>query len=677
MRKTIFTILTLLLLSACARELEKPNWNTDMAVPILKTTLSVNDLMQDSNIISGNSDSLFIIYGQELPKLQLDTLINLNIKPFNEILKLDSISNISFTDSFKMESPSALVPHGTCVPGNNPVWALLPDELPFSDTFNLGEYFSSISLKEGTIDMVIKNEWPVELKDVDYEIINLSDNQQIVSGTIATLPKNDTYSESFNLTNKKIDQDVAFNVSIALNPGPNDTFCIDTTKSLYTTLELYNLKIDSANISSGQTFINHTEETALDNMNDVELKKAIVKNGTIELSVNGSPRESTSYDFIIPCAVKDGNVFQKKIVLPGGTSGSNVVKNFDISGYNIDFSGINKNGINQFYYTIKGKTNEQVQLFNTDSIDVSISIEGLNPEYLRGYLGNTVFNTGTDTIDFMDINTLVADSLQLSGTQLSLSAINFTGIPSELNINNIEAIKSTSSESRTLKLDNLPLPMKILPAADLLPIQSTFNRLQITDKNSNPSEIINLFPDKLAYSLNIETNPDGNDNKYNNFIYTDTTINPSFNLEVPLQLEFENMLLSDTLFTGQTTNDEGTNVDEATIYIQADNMFPLETYIEIIILSEYDYETLRLSPKSPVEAAEIDSESGKVEKSKKSVIELNLDYHEFFSLVRAYNAIFNVSFSTHPKNKKIQFYDYYNMKISITSDISVNVKSYD
>ena len=49
-KNTILLILISLIIISCKHELEQPNWNVDMIIPLVHTKMSINNVLQDSNI---------------------------------------------------------------------------------------------------------------------------------------------------------------------------------------------------------------------------------------------------------------------------------------------------------------------------------------------------------------------------------------------------------------------------------------------------------------------------------------------------------------------------------------------------------------------------------------------------------------------------------------------------
>lgn len=62
---------------SCRKELEKPSWGTHDIVPLIKTSLNINNLLPDSILQTNSDNSLKIIYENDLFNFAVDTLFKM------------------------------------------------------------------------------------------------------------------------------------------------------------------------------------------------------------------------------------------------------------------------------------------------------------------------------------------------------------------------------------------------------------------------------------------------------------------------------------------------------------------------------------------------------------------------------------------------------------------------
>jgi len=75
--KLIVSTLLVLVFFSCRKETEKPTWDVDLLAPLLKTTLSLEDLLVDSIVQSNTDNSLKIVFETELFDLNPDSLVQI------------------------------------------------------------------------------------------------------------------------------------------------------------------------------------------------------------------------------------------------------------------------------------------------------------------------------------------------------------------------------------------------------------------------------------------------------------------------------------------------------------------------------------------------------------------------------------------------------------------------
>ncbi|MDQ3101409.1 MAG: hypothetical protein M3R08_08480, partial [Bacteroidota bacterium] len=73
--RAVLIALTLILSGGCQKQ-EPARWDVDLLGPLVKTSLSIDDLIPDSLLISGDNGNVSLLYRDELFALRLDTVID-------------------------------------------------------------------------------------------------------------------------------------------------------------------------------------------------------------------------------------------------------------------------------------------------------------------------------------------------------------------------------------------------------------------------------------------------------------------------------------------------------------------------------------------------------------------------------------------------------------------------
>lgn len=132
---------TVLLSAACRKEAEKAQWDVDVAVPLIRTTLTVADLIGDSLLGTDGQGNVSLVYSTRLFELKLDTLLSAP----------DTSFRYRYPDLGNAQLP---------FPANTPYQAL-NEEVRFDlDQFELRE----LRVRSGSLDLALTNRLPTVLQ---------------------------------------------------------------------------------------------------------------------------------------------------------------------------------------------------------------------------------------------------------------------------------------------------------------------------------------------------------------------------------------------------------------------------------------------------------------------------------------------------------------------------------
>ena len=68
----------LLALASCKKDNSKPQWDTQILAPFLKSSLSIKDLLTDTLLKANADNSLKIVYSNHLYQFSTDTLLHIS-----------------------------------------------------------------------------------------------------------------------------------------------------------------------------------------------------------------------------------------------------------------------------------------------------------------------------------------------------------------------------------------------------------------------------------------------------------------------------------------------------------------------------------------------------------------------------------------------------------------------
>jgi len=65
-------LVILLLFFSCRKDFERPNWDVDLLAPLVKTSLTLDNLLPDSVLVTNPDTSLKIVYQTSLFDIDMD-----------------------------------------------------------------------------------------------------------------------------------------------------------------------------------------------------------------------------------------------------------------------------------------------------------------------------------------------------------------------------------------------------------------------------------------------------------------------------------------------------------------------------------------------------------------------------------------------------------------------------
>ncbi len=647
---------------------DKPTWDTENTIPLLKTKITVDNFFETDNFQTGEGDSLFFVERLMLPAIKIDSIVSMDVSPFVRNMKLDNLAlsdqkitqTIYLGDIIIEEGLSSLFPDSSTT-----IFPLPETTVSETTTIDATEYFESIHIKEGMLIFYILNDFPVALNNISFEIQNETGGETIESDVIASLPPGFSETRNYDLSGKSIEGSLRVNYSFDVEI-PAGTF-IDYSDSMHMEILLEDMSIFSAEaIFPEQVLLDHKEVVFLEDMDDIELTSATISTGNLHVEIKSTIEQETYMRYTIPKATLFGSPFIKELTIPAAPPGGVTTMNeiFPFDQYMFDFTGENNDTVNAFYNEVLAwieHTGEIVYLTLEDSIDLVVEVKDLIPEYVEGYLGSDTLDVPVDTISFSIDNTTLLDKLEINDARLMLSIQNEMGIPGKIAINELSTINTqnnTTASLETVNLQNIP----VLPAAA--------SHFEINEKNSNPMDLINLIPDKLLYDFSIIINPDGNDGSYQDFISSTHRIHPEMNIIIPISVKAEDILLSDTsIFREKDDDPIDTKVREGKINLVAKNYFPFLADIEVIFRNLDQNPMVHLQASGEIQAGEIDPVLQKVTEPSVSTISFSISRQDMWSIRHAHDAIINIRFNSMPKNEYLHIFSDYKMLINISSDV--------
>jgi hypothetical protein len=660
--------------------IEKPSWNTDIKAPLVKSSLTIANIIRDTSAFRTDADnSIIMVNRSEVYNLNVDSLVKLQVVPFQKNVKLSTLKLNSQTIVRPVtlgELARAMQadgdPMGDFILNSHGQWIFFPGMNNLTAgpmDVDINQFFEYAELLTGTMDIKIENKLPVNITNVEFELRNKNLGDQIAHETFSNLNKNTSQSRSVDLAGKTIEGNLIVNV---LDMDLGSGFAqIDTNDAIIITLTVKNVTVQSATaIFPAQNVIDEESETSF-LLSEVQLKEAVILNGMVEAEAYSTAEDTVYFTYSIPSAKKNGVPFVMNTVIPPAPPGGTKYAYFsaDFSGYTMDLTG--KPGhdtVNTFYSHLVGRieyTGKKVNLSLSDSLFVEVRLVNAVPSYVRGYLGRDTIDVGSGSVSIDVFKNIESGTLNFESVKLKAIVENGLGIPGEYQINSIQAVNTKTGQTQTLNIS----PSGPVAAATDNPYTAATTILDLSN-GSNAIDLLNILPDKINYNVRLITNPAGF-TSYNDFAYSGSSLKPLIEMEIPLSLFAENLVLSDT--ADFISDNFQTTVNSGSFSIHVDNGFPLNGDLKLYFLDNNGVVIDSVVSSGTILAAPVDA-TNKVTGKRFSKITFHVDNNRMQTILRSRKIVFKVKFSTEPGSTFLKIYSDYSIDFKLTGDFNYTIK---
>ncbi len=685
MRTHYILFLMLGVLLSCKPDPKVPKWDIEALAPLIHSRVNITDIVPDSSIATSADGALSLIYQSKLAELKPDEIFTpLNVT-YKNTINLNSIdfgkrvvkNSISLGELSKVGGAQ-----GQFIIFNNGKRAIVPPFPPVLrkkfpvDATNL---FETVTLQSGAIELILKNEFPVPLVDLTFILQNKVSQTQIFKSYVDTLKPGQTYSERFSLNNDTIEGQLIAELRRFESPGSQgDTVLIDTTNKILITLTLDSLVPTSATaIFPRQDLANDTTITTVPAGNS-ELTSIKIKEGKIFLDATSTIEDQITLDYAVPNATKNSLPLAFNENIPPAPSGgaSTSFKEVDLVDYTVDLSGLPTDvGIyNSFYTTLRGRidsTGNLVHLSLEDSVLLKTGITNLIASEGYGYLGkDTIEGSEESKVDVFNI--INGGTFDLKDVKLGIGVENSIGSPIDIRLNSLRAQRSSGTVA--LNWTSLGISQTVPPATLISSIPEPQRLdLNINSNNSNLDKLFENQPDLLLADFTAYINGSTTTPSYQQFIFSDYGVNVYLNMEIPLDFSAKGLLLADTNDFDYSDLDPKNQLQNGALKIIADNNFPLECRIELVLLDAMGTELGRLTSTDIVEAAAMDN-NGVAIGSVRSISEYPLNSEAVQMLKKTEHLVFQVMLDTPLPPQKVKLYSNNYMDLTLSGDLTIRTK---
>lgn len=690
--KIPYIIVIIVFFLSCKKDNSKPSWDIDYIGPLAHTTMTISDIIKDSVLQINNDSTVSLVYKDSFYGMSIDTIFSivdtsieytakLSDLKINDIIESDRVSLGDIAQKDYDENGPGGSLYTAIMNGQNTGLPVNIDAIPpqtYSDiNIDATDYFETMTLEYAVIDIEIDNQLPIPITNVVFELRNSVGGEIIINESYTTIASGETVNSQKILTNFTIEGLMLGNVSLESPGGTN--IIVDTSKAVTATINVHDIKIISALARfPNQDIIDLDDKLVLD-INPMQLNFIETKEAYINVEVFNTLPEEIHFNYTMPEAKKNSVPLSFSGTVPaasGSTDGyyHNII---DLSGYDINFTGLAYDTVNTLNYTLSASIDSSgnlIPLSLNDSIYLKSEFYDVTPNFAEGWFGNdTIFETGISEIE--SIEELANAQIDFDEAKLTVTTENGIGVQGAVRFNNVKAINSNTGNQASLNIPSQYIPFDIDKATNTgssaIP---AINSMFLNATNSNTNEVVNVIPNSIEYDIDFYLNHNQSPPPLGtgtDFVYYGDEIKANIEIEIPLSLIASNLVLNDTV---DLDIDNVNEIESGKFYLFAYNGFPLDADIQVYLLDDsLNIVDSLFNPNTIVYAANIDPTSNRVEETTKSKFAIPMDKERFDLFIRTKKLRIKSVFKTQPQSEHVQIYSDYTIEFKLTGDFSYHL----
>ncbi|MBV6473642.1 MAG: hypothetical protein JPMHGGIA_01935 [Saprospiraceae bacterium] len=682
-RKSIWTAAVGISMALSGCSLGEPSWDTRLLAPLAKTRLSIRQLAPEDEIQADSSGLLHLVYRTDLYGLTIDSFFTFSDTTLKKAFRIDSLYLYNASASYPISLGFLARNAGTVGQliilfngSRQPIPAIANISGPPVE-ISADTIFQSMTLEQGILDLKLINGLPIDIENVEYLLKNSARGDIVASGVIPLVPAGGTVQATTDLAGKTVEGRLTAQLVKLSSPGSRGVAVeIDTSDQVIAEVRVYDLHPFTATaVWPAQNLINDKYYFMLEGL-DVELKDVFIERGTARFRLSSTLQDSVRFTYQLLTAVKNGEAFGKSIILPpappGGVSQRNIEE--PLNGYQFMLAGENGDTFNLQYNAVIASidsTGVIKTLGKNDSMYVEVAFEKLQPNYVRGFLGNDVLGTGPSVQSLDIFQAVSAGNIDVKRASLFLEVENRVGVDLGLRIHRLEGIGTLSKSSIALESpliqSEIAIPRAVDPGTGAGGVQPGTLKLELNEQNANIATFLSNMPGEIGYDVSLQVNPNGNISQWEDFAYEGDLLNMSLLLDLPMEVSLRGLTMADTSQMN-VGGDRYESVSGAVLHAFFSNEFPFDTEVQLYLLSATGEVTDSLLPSAfTIKAAAIGNDgitTGAVE----SKVDITADRGRIDRIFTADRMILKATMNTQPAGEGVRIFDDYFLEMQLTAD---------
>ena len=226
-------------------------------------------------------------------------------------------------------------------------------------------------------------------------------------------------------------------------------------------------------------------------------------------------------------------------------------------------------------------------LYPENKFSVDIRFDNITLDYVLGYFGQNEFTIGPDETEVDLFGDLDVQGLSIEEADVELEIRNYFRLEGYFRIGELTAKNTATGQEASLEGPMVGADLFIDRAVDVTPgggeVIPSIHTYDFSE--SNFGELFSMRPERIAYTVGIETNINGDSTNYNNFFYYDEPIRVYMRASIDQGIRIDDLLVESTV----DWNGGGAELDkvrEGHLVMVYSNGFPFNLDVEMVLLDE-------------------------------------------------------------------------------------------
>ena len=664
------------------------NYNPAVAAPIVKTRLTLHDLVKDyldtdTSILSIDADSLlWVTYSSSLFRMGLVDMFSISDQNITESFQVEPFTITDINQSVGVTMGSIVSNFENSVKsqiqnadGSTAPFPVIPAQVGGDHLAGSFTEFSTVTFSQGTLTLSITNSWPVDLVNLNIEIRNTANNLLLGTVNYPSIPAGTAQSETIDLTGKTMSNSINANIKNIESPGSGgitNLVPINLNDAININVATSNLIISHGTaVFPNKQVLDDTITVDMSLGNGEVLRTLRLKSGEINYSINYGLREGANITLSLPYVTLSTVPFSEVIKInSNNTTATEVSGSFDLTGYEFDLTA-NNTDTNAIVARIVAdivSSNTPVPFSSNDGVSADLTLSNLDIEFLDGDLGMQSFNLDADTID-LNFNELDFDAdITLADPRIDLTITNSFGMELGADLSNINAINN----QQTLALSGLGNVTIGAPAYGNFG-DSVKTTISINTTTTNIDDVLAINPSKLIFTMNGSTNPGLA--PFNNFITDASYFSVGMDIQIPVYGGVNGYKLIDTL---DFPIEAFKNVLIGNIKTEITNEFPLDVFVQAYFTDSnfIVLDSLKNTPVQVLKSSLVDPSSGDMVSATTFYEDIELSKEKVENIKNASKIILVSKMSTASGGANVKFYTKFGMdiRLGVYAKVKVDLK---